>query len=165
MSRRPFTVNQANAMVPSLEEIFARLDTYREIWTGHDERLQILDALWGEAVVAVTNPDHEEFIEERAALKEASRKIDDAVHRDLIQQGLRLPSGGLEHGILDFPTTWEGRWVYLCWHRGEVQISHWHEIDTGFAGRQELTEEQVIEMGRIEAIMPHESGLDLPPMP
>ena len=56
----------------------------------------------------------------------------------------------LEHGLIDFPTTWEGRWVYLCWHRGEEMIEAWHEADAGFAGRQELTDEQGREMGREE---------------
>ena len=42
----------------------------------------------------------------------------------------------LERGLVDFPTLWEGREVYLCWLLGESSIQFWHEIDTGFAGRQ-----------------------------
>ena len=44
----------------------------------------------------------------------------------------------LEQGLVDFPTLWEGREVYLCWLLGESSIQFWHEIDTGFAGRQPL---------------------------
>ncbi|MBT4096509.1 MAG: DUF2203 domain-containing protein [Gemmatimonadetes bacterium] len=164
MSRRPFSVNQANAMVPTLEEIFERLDVHRTVWTGHYERLQILDAMWGEAVEQQTNPDHEEFLTERRELQRASDTIDSVVQRDLLGQGLRLPAGGLENGILDFPTTLEGRWVYLCWRRGETQISHWHEIDGGFRGRQELTDENTIAMGRLDEDIPDDSALDFPPM-
>ena len=43
-----------------------------------------------------------------------------------------------ERGLVDFPTLWEGREVYLCWISGEPYIQFWHEIDTGFAGRQPL---------------------------
>jgi len=28
--------------------------------------------------------------------------------------------------------------VYLCWRLGEERIEWWHELDTGFAGRQAL---------------------------
>jgi len=28
--------------------------------------------------------------------------------------------------------------VFLCWRLGEDRISHWHEIDTGFSGRQPI---------------------------
>jgi hypothetical protein len=31
--------------------------------------------------------------------------------------------------------------VYLCWRFGEQGIVHWHELDTGFAGRKPLPED------------------------
>jgi len=33
-----------------------------------------------------------------------------------------------------------GRQVWLCWRRGEAAVEWWHEIDTGFSGRQPLSE-------------------------
>jgi hypothetical protein len=44
----------------------------------------------------------------------------------------------LESGLIDFPTIWEGREVFLCWKLGEPEVEFWHEIDAGFAGRQPL---------------------------
>lgn len=44
----------------------------------------------------------------------------------------------LEQGLLDFPAEREGRTVYLCWQYGEPTVAHWHDIDSGFAGRQPL---------------------------
>ena len=41
-----------------------------------------------------------------------------------------------EKGLVDFPAVFEGREVLLCWHKGETQVDHWHEVDAGFAGRQ-----------------------------
>ena len=26
----------------------------------------------------------------------------------------------------------------LCWQLGEPEVAHWHELDAGFAGRQQL---------------------------
>jgi len=31
-----------------------------------------------------------------------------------------------------------GRIVYLCWHLGEESIGYWHDIESGFAGREPL---------------------------
>lgn len=159
--RQPFTVARANAMVPWIESVFARLDTHREAWARHFERVQVLEVLWGERVRASTNPDHREFLEHRRVMEEAGQAISRTVERDVLGHGLRFPSGGLENGIVDFPTTFEGRWVYLCWQRGEPQVSHWHEVDTGFRGRQELAAEHIISMGRDEGETPDDAALDL----
>ena len=44
----------------------------------------------------------------------------------------------LDSGLVDFPTLWEGREVYLCWKLGEPHVGYWHEIEAGFAGRRSL---------------------------
>jgi hypothetical protein len=44
----------------------------------------------------------------------------------------------VERGLLDFPSEREGRVVFLCWRHGEKLVAHWHEVDTGFAGRKPL---------------------------
>ena len=31
--------------------------------------------------------------------------------------------------------------MFLCWRLGEAEVSYWHELDSGFAGRQPLTED------------------------
>ncbi len=41
-------------------------------------------------------------------------------------------------GLLDFPAERFGRVVYLCWQLGEPRIAWWHDIDSGYAGRQPL---------------------------
>jgi hypothetical protein len=47
----------------------------------------------------------------------------------------------LDIGLLDFPTLFRGREVYLCWKLGEPSISFWHAVDEGFAGRKEIDQE------------------------
>jgi hypothetical protein len=44
----------------------------------------------------------------------------------------------VEQGLLDFPSERDGRVVFLCWRHGEKQVAHWHEVDSGFAGRMPL---------------------------
>ena len=55
---------------------------------------------------------------------------------ELHQVGVELKD--FEMGLLDFPAVHDGREVYLCWHRGETNVQAWHEIDSGYAGRQDI---------------------------
>jgi hypothetical protein len=42
-------------------------------------------------------------------------------------------------GLIDFPSLRDGRVILLCWQLGEgEQIEWWHDVETGFAGRQPL---------------------------
>jgi hypothetical protein len=52
---------------------------------------------------------------------------------------------GFDDGLVDFYSKLEGRDVFLCWKLGESEVSHWHELDAGFAGRQELVPELIEE--------------------
>ena len=37
-----------------------------------------------------------------------------------------------------FPAVRAGREVFLCWELAEPDITHWHDLDSGFAGREQL---------------------------
>lgn len=145
--RKIFTVDEANTLIPSLEDVLGGIERRIEEVQSTAERLQVLDVLWGEKVLASGNPDHAEAQSYRLRIATLMGEIEEIVERDIHGRGLRFPQGGLEHGLIDFPTTWEGRWVFLCWRRGEPEIRAWHEIDQGFAGRQELTAEHQSRMG------------------
>ena len=45
-----------------------------------------------------------------------------------------------DKGLCDFPYVKHGRVVYLCWQLGEDSIQYWHDVETGFAGREPLDE-------------------------
>lgn len=44
----------------------------------------------------------------------------------------------LDRGLVDFPHLRAGEEVFLCWESGEEDIDFWHELDTGFAGREPI---------------------------
>ena len=53
--------------------------------------------------------------------------------------GLGVQLKDYSRGLIDFPTLREGRVVLLCWQLGEGdEIEWWHEVESGFAGRQAL---------------------------
>ena len=45
---------------------------------------------------------------------------------------------GIEHGLVDFPSLRDGKEVYLCWKNPEQRIEYWHDIQSGFTGRQRI---------------------------
>jgi len=45
----------------------------------------------------------------------------------------------LDRGLIDFPAILDGREVYLCWEQGEDDVEYWHELDSGYAGREPLS--------------------------
>jgi hypothetical protein len=46
----------------------------------------------------------------------------------------------IERGLVDFPALLGGREVFLCWEKDEEDIEHWHDLETGYAGREKLPE-------------------------
>lgn len=145
---RVFTVQEANELLPHLREVLEGIRDAREEARRHHEKLQVLDALWGEEVTEPDNPDHGAYVAHRRGISDATASIRATVESEIRARGIRFPAGGIEHGLLDFPTSYRGRWVYLCWRRGEEEVGHWHEVDEGFRGRHRLTEEQAAVMGR-----------------
>lgn len=150
MARRAFTVQEANDLIPRMEEVMDRIQELRAEMEEHNERIQLLDALWGTELRSPRNPDHEEYLEHRKGVRELIGEIEELIEDEILERGIRFPTGGLEHGLLDFPTTYRGRWVYLCWRKGESEIRQWHEVDGGYRGRRDVTEEQERVMGRVD---------------
>jgi hypothetical protein len=44
----------------------------------------------------------------------------------------------LDRGLIDFPAIIGGREVFLCWEKDEDDIEFWHDLDSGYAGRERL---------------------------
>jgi hypothetical protein len=124
LHRRHFTLEQANALLPAVSRIVRDVDTARRSVSaaGPDGDLRLRAEATGGAW-----PDRR-----RAA---ASVVLTLGFER---LEALGVLVRDLDRGILDFPALMDGREVYLCWHAGETEIGHWHELESGFAGRRTL---------------------------
>jgi hypothetical protein len=147
MGRKFFTVDEADAIIPDLIEVYREIDAHRRAMRELAGKIEVLELIWGSALREVDHPDHAEFTSHRAGVDRASRGIETAVQRGILDRGLRFPAGGLEEGLVDFPSTYQGRMVLLCWKLGERRVSHWHEVDAGFRGRQKISDVQRRVMG------------------
>ena len=135
MEHRIFTVEEANDLIPFLEDVFSRIDKHKEQARQLQTQISILKLLWSDAIKDPHNPDHLEFLERTREHQVALESLKDTVRE--IQECGCLPKD-LEHGLVDFYSRRGGRIVFLCWRRGEKQIGFWHELHTGFSGRVPL---------------------------
>lgn len=44
----------------------------------------------------------------------------------------------LDRGLIDFPAIIGGKEVFLCWEQDEEDIEFWHDLHSGYAGRERL---------------------------
>jgi hypothetical protein len=158
MGRRVFTVGEANALLPHMREVLSRILELRELVGERTDQLKILDVIWGRKVAKEDNPDHETFKTHRKAIGGAVEEIERLIREDVLALGVRFPPGGLEHGLLDFPTNLDGRPIYLCWRVSEPEIVAWHEVDGGFDGRKPLTSHLADRMGPQESEDPSDGS-------
>jgi len=43
-----------------------------------------------------------------------------------------------KRGIVNFPSLFNGRKIFLCWKPDEDQVTHWHELDESFNERAQI---------------------------
>lgn len=117
--RRHFTLEQANRALPLVSRIV------RDIVNTHELATQLQGKM--------EEASGKDFTGIRQQLDSAVDKLQDYV-TELETIGVELKD--YETGLIDFPGRHQGRDVYLCWKLGEEKIGYWHELHTGFAGRQ-----------------------------
>ncbi len=124
-----FTLEEANSLLPRLRSI---LETLRDARLAIEVRRRELSAMPDKARFNGMSKRAQELLVEvdriTATLRE---KIGEA-------QDLGVEVKDLATGLVDFPSVRGGHEVYLCWKFDEDRVEWWHEVDTGFAGRQLL---------------------------
>ena len=122
---RHFTVEQANALLPRLRAILESVLAARQ---------RIIDAqpqVWPVLEKAVGNGGSQKA----GQLVEEFKKVERGIQAI---KSLGIVVKDINTGLIDFPALHGDREVFLCWRYGEAAVAFWHELDTGFAGRQPL---------------------------
>ena len=134
---RFFSLREANALISTLQEQFEHARELRD-------ELSAVQSQLADAGFPLTEPDVE--IDPAAPssvqrLQRAASGILDelrGVLRGVAELGVEVKAAD---GLVDFRTRLHGRTVYLCWRYGEERITHYHELETGFAGRRPLPDD------------------------
>ncbi|MBA2703483.1 MAG: DUF2203 domain-containing protein [Blastocatellia bacterium] len=122
-----FTVEEANALLPSVRQLLKRLQRFRrnlsaykaEVRQAAEQAEQGGGGIPGGLLYArlLTN-----FAGEMSNLETMGVQLKD-----------------FERGLVDFPSLRDGRVVLLCWQLDEGdELEWWHDMDAGFGGRTPL---------------------------
>jgi hypothetical protein len=130
--RRTFTLEQANASLPLVKAIVSDLAELARDVGERQDRLAVLTVDCPGKGLSAYSDELEQVQKDLAA---DHRRLNE-YFRELVDLGVE-PKGAVD-GLVDFPCQMDGRLVYLCWKLGEPSVSHWHELEAGFAGRQIL---------------------------
>ncbi len=133
---RYFTLAQAQALVPKLEE---RLRRAVSLKASLAEAAGELDA------------ESERIRMSGGAQVDRQKQFETVSRRDMAAAHLRdvlesLQESGcqvkdLDMGLLDFPTLFRGEEVCLCWKLGEPEIRFWHGTQEGYRGRKPIDQD------------------------
>lgn len=124
-----WTVERANRALPLVRRIVDDLVRAHAEWRDLVERYALACA-----ANSLVRPDPQAARLQMAA-ERVAKDVDEFM-RELAELGVECKS--IESGLVDFPAERDGRTVYLCWRAGEPSVTHWHEFDAGFGGRQPL---------------------------
>ena len=131
-SHKLFTLAEANRTLPLVKRIVQDIMTVYPEWKDLVAQYELVAAQakpeWGEST-------------EQLALKGRVDAVATRINgflRELEQIGCEFK--GFDEGLVDFHGRLDEREILWCWKSGEDRITHWHELESGFAGRQPIPE-------------------------
>jgi hypothetical protein len=125
-----FSLQEAERTLPLVRQIVQDLTNEYPAWRAAVSRFELLTggarADWGETG-------------ELLAAREDVTRHADRINRYLQElESVGCVFKGFDAGLVDFYSLREDRPIFLCWKLGEERITHWHEVDAGFSGRQPI---------------------------
>jgi len=125
---RIFTLDEAERTLPLLRRILTDLRTEYRVW---QDALADYELLSGGA--RAEEGETEELLAARRAVTDSADRISAYL---LEIEAIGCLFKGFDAGLVDFYTLREDRLVFLCWRVDEDHITHWHEVEAGYSGRQ-----------------------------
>jgi len=137
MTSRLFTVREAEATLPLVRRVVRDLLQAYPRWKELVSRYELLSApLRAEA----GEPP------EIRAVRDEAAQVAERINGFLVElEEVGCVFKGFEAGLVDFYALKDDRLIFLCWRMGEEHITHWHEVDAGFSGRQPIDEGMLAE--------------------
>jgi hypothetical protein len=133
---RYFTLVEAEAMLPEVEKELRKVITLKQ---EHDESETELNRINQKIQISGgMMPPRDKIVSLRNRKQVALEGLKRSVEQ-ITSTGCQLKDADM--GLLDFPTLYHGKEVYLCWHLGETGINFWHHIEDGYRGRRPIDSE------------------------
>ncbi|XEC94194.1 DUF2203 domain-containing protein [Paenibacillus tarimensis] len=133
MEKKLFTLQEANALLPQLNEDLLKLQELTKQFEEKFLELQKKKAVHEKFGGRTEGGEQDLFFEEESRLEfmrmEAKLLIDNFALKGVL---LKM----VNPGLVDFPAVVDGEEVLICWKQGEERITHYHGWDEGFVGRK-----------------------------
>ena len=128
-----FSLSEANRAVIEIRPRLERLVRAKKEYDRTQGRIEVLAVALSGA--GPDNPDRGELHELQDRRTQLGHEISEGI-RAIQERGCLVKD--LDLGLLDFYAISGDRLIFLCWHLGESEITHWHSLEGGFATRQPL---------------------------
>jgi hypothetical protein len=122
--KKHYTRDEARSLLPQVRQWLNTLSQLRRQLSGYDQRLSDLVASGNDAGGDTVNQWVRIWAEIKHALSEFQRR--------------EIQVKDIERGLIDFPAIIGGKEVFLCWEQDEEDIEFWHDLESGYAGRERL---------------------------
>ena len=135
MSDRTFALDEAQSLLPVLQSLLrTAIDGKQLIEAAEAEFQEVAHRIFlnGGTYINIVP-----LARRKAEREKAIQRVKDSL-AEIDAMGVQVKD--LDVGLLDFPCEVEGRTVLLCWKLGEKEITHWHSVSEGFAGRKPIDE-------------------------
>lgn len=119
-----YTIEEARALLPDVCKWFEQLELLQAQLSKLDVRLTNLASTGNDVGGDTVNSSVKAQTELQSILLEFESR------------GIQIKD--LQRGLVDFPALKNGREIFLCWEKGEDDIEFWHDVDSGFSGRERL---------------------------
>ena len=119
-----YTREEAQDLLPQLREWLTELDRLREESERYEKRLGGLTSEGQDTGGDTVNHWIRSLAGMQAVLGEFQRR--------------EIFIKDLSRGLVDFPAIIGGREVFLCWEADEDAIEFWHDLESGYGGREKL---------------------------
>ena len=122
-----YTLDEARALLPKIRRWLADLEACQKILSNVEKRIGYRTVKHED----VGGPNVNELVRTLADCKDILQKF----------AGREIQIDNLRRGLIDFPSLREGREIFLCWEKDEDDIEFWHDLDSGYAGRERVYED------------------------
>ena len=122
--RKHYTREEARKLLPEVTVWLEELRQARDLITHYDEQLGKALGLGDDLGGDVVN----RYVKTLASIKENLQRF----------RNREIQIKDLDRGLIDFPAYVGGKEVFLCWERGEEDVEFWHDLTSGYGGREKL---------------------------
>ena len=133
-SPKLFTREEVDLLIPQIEEKLNRLRECLDLLEEYKSEMTVFQLMSASGPES-DNPDKKKMDLAQSNAKDLVSEIS-LIQQELTAMGC-VPKSYTD-GLIDFFAEREGRLVFLCWKLGELSVTHWHSLDSGFAGRQPI---------------------------